>query len=263
MRQLTAGLQRFAGLYGLGSYLQSARQIEIDDVLVDAEAIVRRHFHCDGSSCLYEKRLGRARIPRLIGDCCHGTNIWLAPDERERLLRHLPGIIPFMAPRSREALETRLKRYRHDPALAFSRPVRVLGRSCGEAIVRHEQGGDCTFRDLAQEDGRPVVHCAIHGYALSAGLPLWEIKPMVCWAWPVTLLPLMDGRILLTLHTPDTCSFTDEERYFASRPCLMVPAPGAPPVYRAVEPQLRRLLGDDFYERLLAAIADDTTLASG
>jgi hypothetical protein len=49
--------------------------------------------------------------------------------------------------------------------------------------------------------------------------------------------------------------FTGESRYHATRPCLQRTAPEAVPVHRSLEPELRHLFGDDFYEHLLAAIA--------
>lgn len=255
MQELTARLSRFANLYGLGSYLKSARLIEIDGVVVDTENIVWRRYRCDGSICLHRTPDGQ-----WVGDCCHGAEIWLDASEQEQLLAHLPGILPFMLPGYRQAIEARLRRYRHDPAQAFCRPMPVLGQRAGDAIMRHERGGCCPFRTIALEGGHRAVRCAIHAYLLSAGLPLWEVKPVACWAWPLTLQPLMDGRVLVTLHTPDTRSFTGEGAYHASRPCLCVQPPDAPPVYQAIEQELRRLLGDRFYDKLLAAISAGVAL---
>ncbi|MDI7275242.1 MAG: hypothetical protein QME94_04615 [Anaerolineae bacterium] len=253
MIPVTPTLLEYFRLETLGSYVRDMELLEVDGVLVDVANIVRRRYRCDTSCCL-QTSSQQAHGSSLAGDCCHGPEVRLAAGEREGLLEHLPGIMQLMAREARETLAARLARHRRDPSLAFCRPVKVNGRPTGHLRLRQMPGGDCIFRFEGHENGRPFARCAVHAYLLQAGLPLWGIKPMTCWVWPLALVPLYDGHLLLTLHTLDSLMFTGEGRYHASRPCLTRPAPDAPFVYQATEHELRHLFGDRFYEHLLRAI---------
>ncbi len=254
---VTPDVRDFFQLQTQGSYVRNHELLEVDGILVDVDNIVRRRYRCDTSCCLHEAE-GRQRQPDqgcLAGDCCWGPEVWMTEAERRGILAHLPGIVPFMAEKPRRELEARLRRLRRDPSRAFCRPVRVNGQPLGMAGLLHMPGGACIFRFEGAEDGRPYARCAIHAHLLQAGLPLWGIKPMTCWVWPLAPVPCYDGRMLLTLHTLDTRRFTGEGRYHASRPCLLIQPPDAPFVYQTCEPELRRLFGNPFYEHLLEAIA--------
>ncbi len=251
VKPLTPTLRSYFALETLGSFVRNAELLEVDGILVDVENVVRRRYRCDTSCCVSEA----PRRGGLAGDCCHGPEIRLAPGEGEALLAQLPGILPFMEPGPRQAVEARLARHRREPKLALCRPVRVNGRATGHHALLHQPNGNCIFRFEGREGGRGFARCAIHAHLLQAGLPLWGIKPLTCWVWPLALVPLYDGRLLLTLHLLDTCMFTGEGRFHASRPCLLTQPPDAPFVYAGVEQELRQLFGDPFYGHLLRAIA--------
>ncbi|MGQ9681923.1 MAG: hypothetical protein ACUVX9_05260 [Anaerolineae bacterium] len=254
MLTLTRPLLDFFNLETLGAYLRTREMLLVDGVLVDVDAIMRGRYACDTMCCVHcEQREGTGVV--FDGDCCLGAEIRLTPAEQEGLVAALPAILPYMAPAARAQVERLLQRHPSDPGKALWRAVRVNGRPTGHVALRRQADGACLFRFTGYDDGRPFARCAIHAYLLNAGRPLWDVKPMTCWVWPLALVPLYDGRLLLTLHTPDTHMFTGESRYHATRPCLQRTSSEAVPVYRTLEPELRHLFGDDFYEHLLAAIA--------
>jgi len=109
---------------------------------------------------------------------------------------------------------------------------------------------------LERHDGGWCVRCAIHKYCLTQGLALWEVKPFCCWFWPLSLLPLYNGRFLLTVHTMDTYTFTGESRGYVKKVCLSSPPPEAPFIYQAFAAELRHLFGEAFYEKLAALAAE-------
>lgn len=253
MQPLTHTLHDYFDLETLGGFIRNKELLEVDGVLVDVENIIHRRYRCDTSSCVHEA--GEGDCPgRLVGDCCHGPEIRLTLEERQALLEHLPGIMPFMEEAPRQRLQARLAQHRHDPSLAFCRPVQINGHPIGHYALLHQPGGNCIFRFTGHERGHGFARCAIHAYLLNEGKPLWGIKPLTCWVWPLAFVALYDGRLLLTLHSLDTCMFTGESHFHVTRPCLLVQPPEAPFVYRAMEQELRQLLGDRFYEGLLAAI---------
>ncbi len=252
MPAFTPELHQYFGIETLGSFVRSRELVEIDGVLVDVDAIVRRRYTCDCTSCLHEAAGGEP-----AGDCCHGAEIRLSAGERQGILAHLPGILPHMEPAPRQALEARLARARRDPTLAFCYPVRVQGRLTDLVALRRQPDTNCSFRYIQRQGGRSYAFCAIHSYLLEHKLALWGIKPLTCLVWPLALVPLADGHLLLTLHTLESYMFTGEGRFHASRPCLTSPPPNAPFVYQTCEPDLRRLFGDRFYERLCAVAAGE------
>jgi len=249
----TAELHQYFGMETLGSYVRSHEIVEVDGILADVDALFRRRYACDCATCLR-----RAADGRLVGDCCQGAEIRVSESERRNILAHLGGILPYMDPAPRHALEERLAHERHDPTLAFCHPVHVRGRRTDLYALRWQPDTHCIFRFIAQGPGRPHVYCAIHSYLLDHGLPLWGVKPLTCLVWPLALVPLCDGHLLITVHSLDTFMFTSEGRFHVSRPCLASPPPDAPFVYQTCEPDLRHLLGDAFYEHLLTAVRSGT-----
>jgi hypothetical protein len=253
---LSRELEDYFGYDSLGLFVRNAELLDVDGVLVDVENILRRHFRCDGTWCLHAERCpGEDSHGRAAGDCCHEPYVPLTAHERDALLEHLPHILPYMEPAARQSVEERLPQYPRDPGLVFCHPVCVSRRPAGLWAVRHQPNGDCLFRFVEQADGHTHVRCAIHAYLLRSGRPLWGIKPLNCWVWPLAFVPLYDGHMLLTMHTPETHMFTCESRPKASRHCLLVQPPDAPLVYQAFEQELRQVFGEPFYDHLLQAVA--------
>jgi hypothetical protein len=238
---------------GLGLYLRAHETAEIDGVVVDLRNILGRRFLCDGSCCLRLPGSTRSSGPQVpdTGDCCQGPWVPLSTEEQERIARHLEGILPYMAPEARASVEAQLAKGKESKA-TFCRPVRDReGRDLGVTALRL-LGKNCIFRVLQGEEAGPRVRCAIHGYCLARGLAFWEVKPLYCWLFPLTLVPLYDGRFLLTVHTRETYQFTQEQKAHVTRPCLDSPSPNGPWLYQAFAPELKHVFGEGFYQKLNA-----------
>ncbi|HOG45885.1 MAG TPA: hypothetical protein PLJ35_15450 [Anaerolineae bacterium] len=252
MLTFTPELQQFIGNDELGSFVRRRELVDLDGVLVDVEAILRRRYRCDCTSCLQVRADGK-----LAGDCCDGAEVRISAGERRAILAHLPGMVPYMEAAPRQALEARLVRAHRDPSRAYCAPVQVEGQPSDLVALRRQPGGACIFRSIQRKGGRSYAVCAIHSYLLERGLPLWGIKPITCLVWPLAVAPLYDGHILLTVHSPETYLFTFEGYRHASRPCLLNPPEDAPLVYQSCGPDLRHLFGARFYERLCAIAAGE------
>ena len=238
---------------GLGLYLRAHETAEIDGVVVDLRNILDRRFFCDGSCCL---RLSGPSCPSekqvlLRGDCCQGPWVPLSAEEQERIAKHLEGILPYMAWEARAFVEAQVAKGKESKA-SFCRPVRDReGRDLGVTALRLLER-NCIFRVLQREEAGPRVRCAIHGYCLAKGLAPWEVKPLYCWLFPLTIVPLYDGRFLLTVHTRETYQFTQEQKGQVTKPCLDSPATNGPWLYQAFAPELKHIFGEGFYQKLNA-----------
>jgi hypothetical protein len=156
-----------------------------------------------------------------------------------------------MAPAARAFVEAQLAKGKESKA-TFCRPVRDReGRNLGVAALRL-LGRNCIFRTLEREEERWRVRCAIHKYCLAKGLAIWEVKPLYCWLFPLALVSLYDGRILLTVHTRENYQFTQEQKRQVTKPCLDSPASSGPWLYQAFAPELKHIFGEGFYQKLSA-----------
>ena len=238
---------------GLGLYLRAHETAEIDGVVVDLGNILGRRFLCDGFCCLRQPDLSGSsgrQVPD-TGDCCQGPWVPLSAEEQERIAQHLEGILPYMTPEARAFVEAQLAKGK-ETKVTFCRPVRDReGKDLGVPALRL-LGRNCIFRVLQSEETGPRVRCAIHGYCLARGLAFWEVKPLYCWLFPLTLVPLYDGRFLLTVHTRETYQFTQEQKAHATKPCLDSPAPNGPWLYQAFASELKHVFGEGFYQKLSA-----------
>lgn len=106
--------------------------------------------------------------------------------------------------------------------------------------------------------------CALHLYAMRRGVHFSETKPTVCWQLPLRAIERVEEddstTTVLTEFGRDGWGEGGEE--FA---WWCTEAPEAytahEPVYRTMEPELRRMLGDAVYEEVAKYL--DTRLASG
>ncbi len=237
----------------LGLYLRAHETAEIDGVVVDLRNILGRHFLCDGFCCLRLPGSTCSSGPQVSarGDCCQGSWVPLSIEEQERIAKHLEGILPYMAPEARDFVEAQLARGK-EKKMAFCRTVRSReGKDLGVTAIRLLQK-NCIFRVLEREGEKWRIRCAIHSYCLTRGLALWEIKPLYCWLWPLSLVPLYDGRLLLTMHNRENYQFTQEQKARVMAPCLNSPSPSGPLLYQAFAPELKHIFGEGFYQKLNA-----------
>jgi hypothetical protein len=111
---------------------------------------------------------------------------------------------------------------------------------------------NCIFRALEGAGEKWRTRCAIHTYCFAEGLALWEVKPLYCWLWPLSLVPLYDGRFLLTVHTRENYQFTQEQKARVMASCLSSLSSNGPWLYQAFAPELRHIFGEGFYQKLNA-----------
>ena len=211
---------------------QEEHSILIDGIRVD-ERIFTASYTCD---------------PALYGcqsQCCYRGCI-LSQAEIERLESHLPGILVFLPPDRRKALEGK-------PSLAADcssqcpEGCEIHGLEW-EAVRLHFPEGDpprclpypdqmCLFAYV--QDG--VRLCAIHSYALKEGMDLTEIKPLDCIQYPIYLGEDETGRYLAIQETP----------HLSHIPCIGHPQ--GKPLVLSLGSAIETLLGKAFYRKLLRA----------
>jgi len=253
MFAITSELKGYFEYDAVGLYLRTHQTAEIDGVVVDVENFLGRHFLCDGSCCL---RLSGPSCPSekqvlVRGDCCQGSWVPLSVEEQERIAKHLEGILPYMAPEARDFVEVHLARGK-EKKTAFCRTVHSReGKDLGVTAMRLLQK-NCIFRVLERAGEKWRTRCAIHSYCLAKGLALWEVKPLYCWLWPLSLVPLYDGRFLLTVHTRENYQFTQEQKARVTAPCLNSLSPNGPWLYQAFASELKHVFGEGFYQKLNA-----------
>lgn len=248
-------------------YIKQIETIEIDDVIVDVDNVLRRPYACDGAHCLAVKPLSNHLSDygftfynelAAYGDCCRGPIVFISQDERERIAAHLDAILPHMSQEGQFVVKELLRQKGPGgKAEAFAETARgTQGKRQGQALdfaKLHTIWGDqCIFRTLHHDGGQGQVRCAIHAYAVQSGHAYLEIKPIDCWFWPLALVPLYTGQFLLTVHTEATRRFTEESENYAKKRCLTAPIPGSPYIYQSFERELVYVFGQDWYDQLVA-----------
>ncbi len=113
-------------------------------------------------------------------------------------------------------------------------------------------GNQCIFRTLHHDGLRGQVRCAIHAYAVHAGLSYLDIKPVDCWFWPLALVPLYTGQFLLTVDTEETRHFTEESENYTKKRRLTEPIPGASYIYQSFRKELVHVFGQEWFDALVA-----------
>jgi hypothetical protein len=108
--------------------------------------------------------------------------------------------------------------------------------------------------------------CALHVLALRQGVHFSETKPTVCWQLPLRSIARdeEDGSETTVLTEFGRDGWGDGGDEFAWW-CTEAPEAftGADPVYRSMEPELRRVLGDVVYDELAKYLDERVTAQSG
>lgn len=122
-------------------------------------------------------------------------------------------------------------------------------------------GGACVF--LNRPDFGTGPGCALHVLAERLGVHFSETKPEVCWQLPLRRVDHVndDGTVTSTVTEFGRSGWGPGGGDFAWW-CTEAPEAftAAEPVYRTLEPELRKTCGDTVYERLAAYL--DARLAS-
>lgn len=247
-------------------YIKQHETVVIGEIIVDVNNIILRPYACDGSHCLSVKPLPNHlegygftfyNEVAAYGDCCRGPIVFISQAERQRIAEHLAGIMPHMSQEGQFIVKEHLRQKGPEQKQeAFAESARrTAGEHKGQELdfaKMHTIWGDqCIFRTLHHDGLRGQVRCAIHAYAVHAGLSYLDLKPVDCWFWPLALVPLYTGQFLLTVHTEETRHFTEESENYAKKRCLTEPIPGAPPIYQSFRNELIHVFGQEWFDTLV------------
>jgi len=251
-------------------YIKQIETEQIGEIIVDVKNVILRPYACDGAHCLSVKSLSNHLADygftfyndmAAYGDCCRGAIVFLSQDERQRIARHLDGILSHMSQEGQLLIKTLLQQKGlENKQEAFAESARATlgeqpGRELDFAKIHTLWGDQCIFRTLHHDGRRGQVRCAIHAYTAQAGISYLEVKPTDCWFWPLALVPLYTGQFLLTVHTDETRQFTEESENYTKKRCLSEPIPGAPYMYQSFQRELVYVFGQAWYDDLTACAA--------
>lgn len=198
--------------------------VVIGKVLVDRRVLTQR-FACVSSRCAPRSNRGAWR------SCCADIDLMLTPAEARRLQRVSSPLLAYLR--------------RSGVALAGPDPW----FSPGSPIIRRP-AGRCLFSCL---DRRGRLRCRLHGFARHEGLERGQIQPINCRLFPLIVVDVGDGRVVLTVVSSTTHRLTGS--YPASRfPCLCDGA--LPPLWHSMRADLDWIFGPGFARAVASAAAD-------
>lgn len=201
--------------------------IEIGNVVVDVEEVVRRKFVCDTRLCIKTARNNFLKRR----SCCTEYSVRVSEDEAHRIAKMLPEIAE------------------HYPDTAAA--IESAGGFCEfdswfDRVLRKRPEGICIF--LADQ-GNDVFHCAIHGTALRTGKKTLKSKPSACSLFPLCYLE-HDGGLILTAYSLQNARVIEGENEPIAYDCCEPNPLATRPLYVEMKNTLIDLLGKDFYVAL-------------
>lgn len=202
--------------------------ITIDQVMVDAPAIVGTRFRCDTRTCaMVDREAG-------IESCCREYEVEITPAERDRIVAHSAEVIEFFS--------------HHDPQRVS--PHREISSFFveGNTIELGKEDGRCAF---SYRDAGGRLWCGLHSLALQKGLPLEALKPIACILFPLVVYRFESGEILLTSTSAEIEQLFEGVNESKLLPCLRQTAGG--PMYEECRTGIEIAFGETFYQRLAAS----------
>lgn len=194
--------------------------VEVGSILVD-QLVLHTRFDCVPERC------APVRGHRRWRSCCTDVYVPLTLAEKRRLA----GV--------RKELGRHLSR--REPRLSCGGGRFYLDEE-GEALCR--PGGRCVFSLL---DGRGRIRCHLHQFARKHKIPQSDIQPYTCRIFPLLLILLDEGKILLTVL--DKSNYRAWNTYAPWRfPCLVDPS--LPPLVQSMAGTLDWLFGKGFAREL-------------
>jgi hypothetical protein len=181
----------------LDGVLEDPCLVRLGRVLVDP-AVMCSRFSCVPERCAPWSERGRYK------SCCADIYVPVTPAERRRLSKKRDVLVKHLSrnePRLRKMLSRGQVRdfYLDEDGDALSRP-----------------SGRCIF-SLKDSQGR--LRCRLYRVAKKEGIPITEIQPFTCRIFPLVLVHLAGGQVLLTVLNRKNCSAF--ESYPPTRfPCL-------------------------------------------
>jgi len=186
-------------------------------ILLDLPALTQP-YACQTSACTPGMR---ARTSR---SCCADLEVTVTPREEAAIRSALPEIAQAL---------------REDPRWRNGPPEVVVDGTLRRSKRR------CIFAKMA-----PLgLSCALHETEDATARPRGSLKPMPCRLFPLAVVELGDGRLMLTAIHRRTAT------RLASRPARVFPClnAGATPLYVSEKDAITELFGPDVYRRVDAA----------
>jgi hypothetical protein len=194
--------------------------VEVGSVRVD-RSVLRTRFDCVPERCAPVRGRRRWR------SCCTDVYVPLTVAEKRRLSGMRKQLAAYLARREPRLKNTGGRFYLDEEGEALCRP-----------------GGRCVFSLL---DGRGRIRCHLHGFARKKKLAQSDIQPYTCRIFPLLLILLDRGRILLTVL--DKSNYRAFNTYPPWRfPCLVDSS--LPPLVRSMAGTLDWLFGKGFAREL-------------
>jgi hypothetical protein len=194
--------------------------VKVGSILVDKK-VLKARFDCVPERC------SPVRGRRRWRSCCTDVYVPLSPAEKRRLGHWRKELGRYLAGR-----EPRLEC--HDGGFYLDEE--------GEALCRPE--GRCVFSLL---DGRGRIRCHLHKFAKQHKIAQSEIQPYTCRIFPLLLILLDRGGILLTVLNKG--NYKAFNTYAPKRfPCLADPS--LPPLVESMASTLDWLFGQGFAREL-------------
>lgn len=184
--------------------------IMVDSVLLDAR------FACVPARCSPAVVRGRYR------SCCADLSVTLSPTEKGRLLHR------------RKRLGEHLCRRETSVGVG---PSYWLEQD-GAALARPH--GRCALSKIEKDSS---IRCHLHAFARAQGVAIDALQPISCGLFPLALLALTPGRVLVTTLQETNhklLGILPPKRF----PCLSDPT--LPPLLESMSATLDRLFGDGF-----------------
>ena len=204
---------------------------DVGGVLVD-ESLLDVRFACVPERCSPKVERGKFK------SCCADLTVYLTKRERKRLEKHRKPLAKYMLERE-PRLEKRIKGKKKKKKKEFWLD------GDGDALTRPKKR--CVF-SLIDSEGR--IRCHLHNYAAEKGLEQTDIQPVTCRLFPLILVDLEEGRVLVTALNKENYKAWGGKhpKYF---PCLSDPE--LPPVIKTMGLTLDWLFGEGFAIKLLQA----------
>jgi len=194
--------------------------LDVGSILVDGK-VMNARFDCVAERC------SPVRGRRNWRSCCEDFHVPLSADEKDRL-EHWSN-------------ELRLYLARCEPRLECGKGNFYLDEE-GGALCR--PGGRCVFSHL---DKRGRIRCCLHKFSRKHGISISDVQPYACRIFPLLLILLEQGRILLTVL--DKSNYKAFNSYAPkSFPCLADPS--LTPLVESMAGTLDWLFGEGFAEEL-------------
>jgi hypothetical protein len=120
------------------------------------------------------------------------------------------------------------------------------------ALVRHADPGSRRKRCVFAESTPQGLRCVLHRLEVETDREPGELKPLPCRLFPLALVAMGDGSVLVTAIHKKTASD------LASRPARVFPclSEGAPALFESERDVIESVLGAEVYDAIVVAAAD-------